>query len=100
MTTWETPLEQLRLIIPPLIVTGTGTTFGVTGGGHTEAQVGDIIHFGFRQETGATDAAGICYLFWFCCYRWCCKHYSQLTIGSTAGLTNSCGTSIAATTYH
>ena len=25
-----------------LVVTGTGTTFGATGGGHTEAQVGDV----------------------------------------------------------
>ena len=28
------------------VVTGTGTTFGAAGAGHTEAQVGDIIRFG------------------------------------------------------
>ena len=27
-------------------VTGTGTTFGAAGAGHTEAQVGDVIRFG------------------------------------------------------
>ncbi len=31
-------------------VTGTGTTFGAAGAGHTEAQVGDIIRFGEPSE--------------------------------------------------
>ena len=31
------------------VVTGTGTTFGASGAGHTEAQVGDIIRFGIRD---------------------------------------------------
>ena len=31
------------------VVTGTGTTFGAAGAGHTEAQVGDIIRFGIRD---------------------------------------------------
>ena len=72
------------------VVTGTDTTFGATGAGHTEAQVGDVIRFGFRDATdsGATyfgDAVitGI-------------TSETQLTIGSTAGLT---GAAIAATSY-
>ena len=76
-----------------LTVTGTGTTFGVTGGGHTEAQVGDVIHFGHRDATdggistyfGSAVIVGV-------------ASTSQLTIGSTASLNNSF-TAIAATTY-
>lgn len=76
-----------------LVVTGTGTTFGVTGGGHTEAQVGDVIHFGHRDASdggistyfGSAVIVGV-------------ASTSQLTIGSTSGLTNSF-TSIAATTF-
>ena len=35
------------------VVTGTGTTFGAAGAGHTEARVGDIIRFGHRDATDA-----------------------------------------------
>ena len=36
-----------------LTVTGTGTTFGAAGAGHTEARVGDVIRFG--QAFGGRD---------------------------------------------
>ena len=81
MTTWETQ-EQLLLIMTTLTVTGTGTTFGVTGGGHTEAQVGDVIHFGHRD---ATDG-GISTYFGSYAVIVGVASTSQLTIGSTAGL--------------
>ena len=75
------------------VVTGTGTTFGASGAGHTEAQVGDIIHFGHRD---ATDG-GISTYFGSAVITKI-DSATSLTIGSTSGLTNSF-TSIAATTY-
>ena len=63
------------------VVTGSGTTFGQTGA----AQEGDIIRFGSRLGTYYGDAVivGI-------------ASTTQLTIGSTAGLS---GVSIAGTTF-
>jgi hypothetical protein len=70
-----------------LIVTGTGTTFGTAG----YANEGDIIHFGYRDATpgagttyfGAAVIVGV-------------ASTTQLTIGSTAGLT---GGGIGGTTF-
>ena len=63
------------------VVTGTGTTFGQTGA----AQEGDVIRFGNRAGTYYGDAVivGI-------------ASTTQLTIGSTAGLS---GVAIAGTTF-
>ena len=71
------------------VVTGTGTTFGASGAGHTEAQVGDIIRFGHRDATDAGistyfgDAVivGITSL-------------GELSIGSTAGLKTGMGSTV------
>ena len=52
MTTWETA-GTVTLNYGTKVVTGTGTTFGASGAGHTEAQVGDIIRFGHRDATDA-----------------------------------------------
>jgi hypothetical protein len=67
-----------------LVVTGSGTTFGQVGA----AATGDVIRFGYRGEGGTYfgDAVivGI-------------ASTTQLTIGSTAGLSNA---SIAATSFY
>ena len=64
------------------VVTGTGTTFGASGAGHTEAQVGDIIRFGFRSAggNGFTTYFGDAVIVGI-------ASTTQLTIGSTANLT-------------
>ena len=56
-------------------VTGTGTTFGAAGAGHTEAQVGDVIRFGDKTGTYFGDAV-----------IHTITNATTLTIGSTAGL--------------
>ena len=72
------------------VVTGTGTTFGASGAGHTEAQVGDVIRFGFRNATnGSATYFGDAVITGI-------TSATQLTIGSTAGLT---GAAIAATSF-
>ena len=63
------------------VVTGSGTTFGQTGA----AQEGDIIRFGSRLGTYYGDAVIVSI-----------ASTTQLTIGSTAGLS---GVSIAGTTF-
>ena len=65
-----------------LEVVGTGTTFGATGGGHTEAQVGDIIRFGVRNAggNGFTTYFGDAVIVGI-------ASTTTLTIGSTANLT-------------
>ena len=66
-----------------LEVVGTGTTFGATGGGHTEAQVGDIIRFGIRDadtSNGFTTYFGDAVIVGI-------ASTTTLTIGSTANLT-------------
>ena len=64
------------------VVTGTGTTFGASGAGHTEAQVGDIIRFGYRSAggNGFTTYFGDAVIVGI-------ASTTQLTIGSTANLT-------------
>ena len=65
------------------VVTGTGTTFGAAGAGHTEAQVGDIIRFGIRDadtSNGFTTYFGDAVIVGI-------ASTTQLTIGSTANLT-------------
>jgi len=65
------------------VVTGTGTTFGVAGAGHTEAQVGDIIRFGIRNagtSNGFTTYFGDAVIVSI-------ANTQSLTIGSTANLT-------------
>jgi len=71
------------------VVTGTGTTFGAAGAGHTEARVGDIIRFGHRD---ATDA-GISTYFGDAVIVSIASTQS-LTIGSTAGLKNGMGSTV------
>ena len=66
-----------------LEVVGTGTTFGATGGGHTEARVGDIIRFGIRDadtSNGFTTYFGDAVIVGI-------ASTTTLTIGSTANLT-------------
>jgi len=65
------------------VVTGTGTTFGAAGAGHTEAQVGDIIRFGIRNaevSNGFTTYFGDAVIVSI-------ANTQSLTIGSTANLT-------------
>ena len=65
------------------VVTGTGTTFGAAGAGHTEAQVGDIIRFGIRDadtSNGFTTYFGDAVITSI-------TNATTLTIGSTANLT-------------
>jgi len=65
------------------VVTGTGTTFGAAGAGHTEAQVGDIIRFGIRNagtSNGFTTYFGDAVITSI-------TNVTTLTIGSTANLT-------------
>ena len=65
------------------VVTGTGTTFGAAGAGHTEAQVGDIIRFGIRDadtSNGFTTYFGDAVIVKI-------DSLTSLTIGSTANLT-------------
>lgn len=71
------------------VVTGTGTTFGAAGAGHTEAQVGDVIRFGFREVGGTGTYFGDAVITGI-------TSETLLTIGSTAGLT---GAAIAATSF-
>lgn len=71
------------------VVTGTGTTFGAAGAGHTEAQVGDIIRFGNRD---ATDA-GISTYFGDAVII-SIASATSLTIGSTAGLKTGIGSTV------
>jgi hypothetical protein len=64
------------------VVTGTGTTFGAAGAGHTEAQVGDIISFGIRDadtSNGFTTYFGDAVIVKI-------DSLTSLTIGSTANL--------------
>ena len=56
-------------------VTGTGSSFGYAGAGHTEAQVGDVIRFGQKSGTYFGDAVIVSI-----------ANTQSLTIGSTAGL--------------
>ncbi len=56
-------------------VTGTGSSFGYAGAGHTEAQVGDVIRFGQKSGTYFGDAVIVSI-----------ASTQSLTIGSTAGL--------------
>ena len=65
------------------VVTGTGTTFGAAGAGHTEARVGDIIRFGIRDgktSNGFTTYFGDAVIVSI-------ASATSLTIGSTANLT-------------
>tara|TARA_B100000902_G_scaffold116303_1_gene117091 strand:- start:19 stop:576 length:558 start_codon:yes stop_codon:yes gene_type:complete len=64
------------------VVTGTGTTFGAAGAGHTEAQVGDIIRFGIRN--GATSNGFTTYFGDAVIVK--IDSLTSLTIGSTANL--------------
>tara|TARA_R110002012_G_scaffold135823_2_gene289792 strand:- start:495 stop:1571 length:1077 start_codon:yes stop_codon:yes gene_type:complete len=59
-------------------VTGTGTTFGAAGAGHTEAQVGDVIRFG-QAFGGAVSFHGDAVIVGI-------ASTTHLTINSTAGL--------------
>jgi hypothetical protein len=59
-------------------VTGTGTTFGAAGAGHTEAQVGDVIRFG-QAFGGAVSFHGDAVIVGI-------ASTTHLTIDSTAGL--------------
>jgi hypothetical protein len=64
------------------VVTGTGTTFGAAGAGHTEAQVGDIIRFGIRDAStsnGFTTYFGDAVIVGI-------TSLGELSIGSTANL--------------
>ena len=56
-------------------VTGTGSSFGYAGAGHTEARVGDVIRFGQKSGTYFGDAVIVSI-----------ASTQSLTIGSTAGL--------------
>ena len=71
------------------VVTGTGTTFGASGAGHTEAQVGDIIRFGHRD---ATDAGISTYFGDAVIIK--IDSTTSLTIGSTAGLKTGMGSTV------
>ena len=59
-------------------VTGTGTTFGAAGAGHTEARVGDVIRFG-QAFGGAVSFHGDAVIVGI-------ASTTHLTIDSTAGL--------------
>ncbi len=59
-------------------VTGTGTTFGAAGAGHTEARVGDVIRFG-QAFGGAASFHGDAVIVGI-------SSVTHLTINSTAGL--------------
>jgi hypothetical protein len=66
-------------------VTGTGSSFGYAGAGHTEARVGDVIRFGQKSGTYFGDAVIVSI-----------ANTQSLTIGSTAGLD---GTAISGVEY-
>ena len=71
------------------VVTGSGTTFGAAGAGHTEARVGDIIRFGHRDATigGISTYFGDAVIVSI-------ASANRLTIGSTAGLKTGMGSTV------
>jgi hypothetical protein len=73
------------------VVTGSGTLFGASGAGHTEAAVGDVIRFGYRDATNG----GISTYFGDAVIQSIASNTS-LTIASTTGLS---GAAIGGTSY-
>jgi len=70
------------------VVTGTGTTFGAAGAGHTEARVGDIIRFGHREaSSGVSTYFGDAVIVGI-------TSVGELSIGSTAGLKTGMGSTV------
>ena len=70
------------------VVTGTGTTFGAAGAGHTEARVGDIIRFGHREaSSGVSTYFGDAVIVGI-------TSVGELSIASTAGLKTGMGSTV------